>query len=119
MDIVRMSEVYEKPFANPLFTGTDVTRQILAPDSKEYTINNVHFGMGIRTKFHSHDSEQILIVTAGTGIVATEEEERLVTVGDIIFSPAGEKHWHGATKDSEFSHIFVLRSGSKVTQLED
>lgn len=119
MKVVRMDEVSKEPFENPIFTGSDVTRQILLPLSKEFTANIVNFGKGVRNKFHAHDSEQILIVTQGRGIVATEREERIVTKGDIILIPAGEKHWHGATKDSEFSHIFITRGGHKTTQLED
>ncbi len=79
----------------------------------------VNFSKGARNKFHTHTSDQALIVTAGEGIVATEQEERIVSPGDIIFFPAGEKHWHGATKDSDFSHIWVLATGSKTKQLED
>lgn len=119
MKIVQINKVPKEPYLNPVFTGTDVKMQAILPDSKEYRINIVHFGKGVRNKFHAHDSEQILIVTAGKGIVATEQEERIVTVGDVIFIPNGEKHRHGATKDSEFSHIYILRQGSKLTQLED
>ncbi|NIS63175.1 MAG: cupin domain-containing protein [Proteobacteria bacterium] len=119
MKIVKMSEVSKTPAVNPLFTGRDVTRQVLVPDSKEFNVNIVNFGKGVRNKFHAHDSEQILIVTAGKGIVATEEEERFVTPGDVILFSAGEKHWHGATKDSEFSHLYVTRVGTALTQLED
>ena len=119
MKIVKMSEVFKEPIAHSLFTGIDVTRQVLVPDSKEFIVNIVNFGKGVRNKFHAHDSEQILIVTAGTGIVATEKEERVVTKGDVVHIPAGEKHWHGATKDSDFSHIYMTRVGSVLTQLED
>ncbi len=119
MKIVKMSEVSKTPAVNPLFTGPDVTRQVLVPDSKEFNLNIVNFGKGVRNKFHTHDSEQILIVTAGKGIVATEEEERFVTPGDVILFSAGEKHWHGATEDSEFSHLYVTRVGTVLTQLED
>jgi 4-carboxymuconolactone decarboxylase len=73
----------------------------------------------VRNKFHANDSEQILIVTTGRGIVATEKEEMVVVEGDVVHIPAGEKHWHGATDDSEFSHIYVTGVGSQVTQLED
>jgi quercetin dioxygenase-like cupin family protein len=118
MKIVTMQEVSKEPFDSPLFTGPDVTRQILLPDSEEYRVEIVNFGKGVRNKFHAHENEQILIVTSGRGIVATEKEERIVTKDDVIFFPAGEKHWHGATRDSEFSHIFVMRAGSKLTQLE-
>jgi len=119
MRVVTISTIPKEPYAHPLFTGPDVTRQVLVPDSQEFNMNIVNFGKGVRNKFHAHDSEQILIVTAGRGIVATEGEERVVTQGDVVFIPAGEKHWHGATEDSEFSHVYVTRIGSQVTQLED
>ena len=119
MEVVSLSNVPKEPFINDLFTGIDVTKQALLPDSSEYEINNVNFGKGVRLKFHSHDAEQILIVTAGTGIVATEQEERAVTLGDVIFIPEGEKHWHGSKGDSEFSHIFIYKKGSKYTKLEN
>ena len=118
MQIKRMCEVPREPFGGPVLTGPDVTRQVLVPDSRDYTVNIVHFGKEIRNKFHAHDGEQVLMVTAGTGIVATEKEKTAVRDGDIIFIPSGEKHWHGATEDSEFSHIYILGAGSKLTQLE-
>ena len=119
MKIVSMHGVSKELFPNPIFTGPDVTRQILVPDSKEFSVNVVNFGKGVRNKFHAHDSEQILIVTSGRGIVATEKEERVVTEGDIVLISPGEKHWHGATRDSDFSHIYVSRLGSVLTRLED
>ncbi len=119
MRVVKISEVEKESFSSALFTGSDVTRQILLPDSKEYNFNVVNFGRGVRNKFHTHDSEQILIVTAGKGIIATETEQQEITPGDIVVIPANEKHWHGATEDSEFSHIYIHRLETQLTQLED
>jgi quercetin dioxygenase-like cupin family protein len=119
MKVVRIDEVSKETYAHPLFTGSEVARQMLLPDSQENVVNVVHFGKGVRNKFHTHDCEQILIITAGRGVVATEKEEKVVTVGDIVLIPAGEKHWHGSNGESDFSHIFVSRKGSKMTQLED
>jgi len=92
MKVVNMNQVPKVPSPDPLFTGTDVTRQSVAPDSKQFKMSILNFGKGVRNRFHAHDGEQILIVTAGKGIVATETEERVVTAGDIVFFPAGEKH---------------------------
>jgi quercetin dioxygenase-like cupin family protein len=119
MKIVKVANVSKESAASPLFTGADVTRQSLELDSKEFTVNVVNFGKGVRNKFHTHDCEQLLIVTAGRGIVATEKEKKIVIPGDVILFSAGEKHWHGATEDSEFSHIYVTKVGSKLTQLEE
>jgi quercetin dioxygenase-like cupin family protein len=119
MKIIKMKEVPKEPYTIPLFTGPDVTSQSLVSDSKDMRVSIVNFGKGVRNKFHMHDGDQVLIISAGKGIVATEKEERVVTVGEVVFFPAGEKHWHGATSDSEFSHIVVTKAGAHMTQLED
>jgi quercetin dioxygenase-like cupin family protein len=118
MKIIKMNEVPKEPYINPLFTGTNVTKQFLVSDSKDLQLSLINFGKGVRNKFHIHDRDQILIVTAGKGIVATEKEKRIVGVGEVIFIPAGEKHMHGATEDSDFSHIVVLKAGVKYTQAD-
>ena len=119
MRVVKMKDVPKAPFVTPLFTSEEVTIQPLIPEGGDYNMNVVNFGKGVRNKFHTHESDQILIITEGKGIVATEKEERVVSVGEIILFPAGEKHWHGATDDSEFSHIYITRAHSKTTQVED
>ncbi len=119
MKVIKMSQVPEEDASGPLFTGA-VTRQPLLPGDmgQSFSMNSINFGRGVRNKFHTHSSDQVLLVTAGTGIVATDREQRTVTVGDLIFVPAGEKHWHGATKESAFSHISLTAHGSKTQQLE-
>jgi quercetin dioxygenase-like cupin family protein len=119
MKILKITEIPKEPLVNPLFTGSDVTRQSVVSDSKDLSVGIVNFGRGIRNKFHRHDGDQVLIINAGKGMVATETEKRIVTVGEIVVFPAGEKHWHGALPDSEFSHIVITRVGVKLTPLED
>ena len=118
MHVVNMSDVPKTPREARLFTG-EVTVQPLIPEGGDYNMAVVNFRKGVRNKFHTHESDQILIVTAGKGFVATELEQREVTVGDVILFPTGEKHWHGATEDSEFSHIYISRAGQKTKQVED
>ena len=121
MRIIRTSEVEEKPNTSALMTGGAVTAQAVIPDDVGVTLRSgiVNFARGARNKFHSHTSDQLLIITSGIGIVATEHEQREVTVGDIVHIPPGEKHWHGARKESPMSHINVTATGSETTQLED
>jgi quercetin dioxygenase-like cupin family protein len=118
MKVVKMSHVPREPNASSLFTGKDVTHQPLVSESKNFRMAIVNFGKGVRNKFHTHSGDQILIITAGKGIVATETEQKSVTVGDVVLFPAGEKHWHGATPDTELSHITIQIAGSKTAQLE-
>ena len=119
MKVVTINQIEKEPFTLPLFTSPDVTRQVLLPESKEYEVNMVNFGKGVRNKFHSHDYEQVLIVTEGKGIIATEEEEKVISAGDVVFIPANEVHWHGAAENFEFSHIYINSSQTKLTQHED
>ena len=119
MQVIKMNAVAKERFESPLFTGPEVSRQTLLPDSKEFNVNVVNFGKGVRNKFHAHSNEQVLIITSGQGYIATETEKVVISVGDVVLIPAGEKHWHGAVEDSEFSHIFVSRLGTELTQLED
>jgi quercetin dioxygenase-like cupin family protein len=87
--------------------------------SHDFNLNIVNFSAGARYKMHTHTSDQVLFVTAGKGIIATETRQEVITVGDVVHIPAEEKHWHGATPDSAFSHIALTAKGSKTTQVEE
>lgn len=120
MKVIKVNQVAKEPRVDPLFTGAVTMQAIVDTDlSKRFRVSQVNFSRGVRNKFHSHTIEQVLIVTEGKGIVATEKEEITVVPGDIAFVPAGEKHWHGAAKGSTFSHLYVMSPDSKTTQLED
>ena len=121
MRVVRTAEAPEVVSTHPLFTGGTVTRQTMIPAEMLNNFNCaiVNYSRGARNKFHIHSTDQVLVITSGIGVVATEDEEREVTVGDFIHIPAGEKHWHGARKESYMSHIYITGKGSQTTQLED
>jgi quercetin dioxygenase-like cupin family protein len=118
--VVKITELEKEPVNAPLFTGTQVYRQtIVQPEaSQNFNFGVVNFSAGSRNKFHSHTSDQILIVTEGTGVVATDNEERTVSVGDVVLIPAGENHWHGAPGQTAMSHITIQAKGSNTTQNE-
>ena len=118
MHVIRKDEPPQEDATNaPIFLGGKVTRQtIVGPEtSKYYNFTIVRFAKGARNKFHAHTSDQILFVTEGTGIVATESQEVVIKEGDAAFIPAGEKHWHGATADSDFAHISLTSADSQTT----
>jgi quercetin dioxygenase-like cupin family protein len=121
MKVVTLSELAKEPVeANPLFTGTQVYRQLIIKpeESQSFNFSVVAFSAGSRNKFHVHTSDQILIVTEGTGVVATEQEERTVHEGDVVLIPAGESHWHGAPGATAMSHITVQVKGGTTKQIE-
>lgn len=81
----------------------------------------VTFQPGARTAWHTHPLGQTLIVTAGEGWVQAEGgARRTVTVGDRVWFPPGQRHWHGATASSAMTHIALqeAQDGVNVTWLE-
>ena len=103
-----------------LMTGSQVWRQsILNPDdSSNFNFAIVAFDAGSRNKFHKHSGDQILVVTEGTGKVATDDQELEVSEGDVVVIPAGENHWHGAPDATAMAHITITVKGSQTEQTE-
>lgn len=72
-------------------------------------IGNVTFEPGCRNNWHiHHKGGQILLVTAGTGYYQEwGKPARKLHAGDVVNIPPEVKHWHGAAKDSFFSHLAI------------
>ncbi len=120
MKVIKIDQINKELQVRPIFAGR-VTQQTIVDTSisSRFAIRLINFDKGARNKFHAHSIEQVLIITEGKGIVATDKEEVIVVPGDIVFIPANEKHWHGATKDSAFSHLYVMAPEQETTQFED
>lgn len=117
MKIVSLKSRIMEKRSGGIFTGEVEISALIGPDSgsKEFRAAIVTFPPGVKNKFHVHDHEQILFVTEGKGVVATENEEKEVSPGDLILIPAGENHWHGAKEGSAFSHLYVTSGETKTT----
>jgi quercetin dioxygenase-like cupin family protein len=85
MKVLKPDAIPAEPTNNPLFTGGPVTRQtLLTPEmSHDFNLAIVNFSAGARNKMHIHSSDQILFVTAGKGIIATETRQEVIGVGDV------------------------------------
>ena len=104
------------------FTGSVRVEMLFeALDPSHASGGSVTFEPGARTAWHSHPRGQILIVTAGTGLVQPwggRIEE--IRAGDVIRIPAGQKHWHGASPQASMTHIAMTehRDGTAVEWME-
>lgn len=83
-------------------------------------IFNVTFEPGCRNNWHIHNADngggQVLIVVEGEGWYQEEgKEPRKLHVGDVVTIPTNIKHWHGATKNSWFSHIAIEVPGTNTS----
>ncbi len=98
---------------NDAYAKYFIGQSYLAPLSTEQVgIFNVTFEPGCRNNWHIHNADkgggQILICVAGRGYYQEYGKEAVEMLpGDIINIPVGVKHWHGAAKDSWFSHLAV------------
>ncbi|MBQ3285278.1 MAG: cupin domain-containing protein [Ruminococcus sp.] len=92
------------------FIGESFLNPLTDFQNGEFPLFNVTFEPGCRNNWHIHHADkgggQILICTAGEGWYQEKgKEARELKEGDVIVIPQGVKHWHGAKKDSWFSHI--------------
>lgn len=114
----------DKRSVNPdWFTGRVWMKELSGKiSSKEQDIYHVHFPKGARTKLHSHNGSQILVVVNGSGSLAMYQRygtrrtefkiKKTQTIrlnkGDIVCVPPKTLHTHGSvSKSREFSHIAI------------
>ena len=101
------------------FQGQSYLKPLTDP-KKTVFMANVTFEPGCRNNWHIHHAQagggQLLICIEGEGWYQEEgKEAQSLVPGDIVTIPAGVKHWHGAKKDSWFSHIAVECPGHECS----
>ena len=101
------------------FSGESFLNPLTKPETGVF-LANVTFEPGCRNNWHIHHATkgggQLLVCTAGEGWYQEEEKEAVSLVpGTVITIPAEVKHWHGAKKDSWFSHIAVEVPGENCS----
>ena len=91
------------------FTGSVIVDPLFAAIAHtRATGGHVTFEPGARTAWHTHPAGQTLIVTSGTGWAQQwNGEKREIRPGDVIWTPPGVKHWHGATATNGMRHIAI------------
>lgn len=94
------------------FTGTVRIDPLFAaaPPSRA-AANAVTFEPGARTAWHTHPLGQLLIITAGAGLVQRDGSPvETIHPGDVVRFEPGEKHWHGASASTAMTHIAIQES---------
>ena len=114
------SNMFGKGIPNDMFAKFFIGDSFLNPltdfQHGEFPLFNVTFEPSCRNNWHIHLADkgggQILICTAGEGWYQEEgKEPRELKEGDVVVIKPGVKHWHGAKKDSWFSHISLEAPG--------
>jgi len=104
------------------FTGSVRIHPLFAANHPSRTSGaSVTFEPGARSAWHTHPLGQTLIVTAGAGWVQQAGgNKQEIKPGDVIWTPPGVKHWHGATVTNGMTHIAVQEwlDGKNVEWME-
>jgi quercetin dioxygenase-like cupin family protein len=102
------------------YTGVAIAEILFgAAATKPLTAVEVTFEPGSRTAWHNHPAGQYLVVTSGIGWVQQRGgKKREIKAGDVVWTPPGVAHWHGATPTHAMSHLaiweFVDGSGGEL-----
>ncbi|MDG2983810.1 cupin domain-containing protein [Latilactobacillus curvatus] len=91
------------------FVGQSYLSMLVNEPDVNVGVGNVTFEPGCRNNWHIHHAGYpILLVTGGEGWYQEEgKAAQHLVPGDVIVTKDGIKHWHGATKDSWFSHVAI------------
>lgn len=91
------------------FIGKSYLEPLVNDPKVNVSVSHVTFEPGCRNNWHQHHNGfQILLVTGGEGwYQETGKPARLLKPGDVVVTHNDVKHWHGAAKDSWFSHIAI------------
>ena len=106
---------------NDAYAKYFVGQSYLTPLSlSQVPVFNVTFEPGCRNNWHVHHAKsgggQMLICVGGRGWYQEEGKDAVeLTPGTVINIPANVKHWHGAAKNSWFSHLAFEIPGEETS----
>ena len=104
------------------FIGNSYLKPLTDPKETSIFIANVTFEPSCRNNWHIHKATngggQILVCVDGEGWYQEEgKPAQSLKPGDVITIPANVKHWHGAKKDSWFSHLAIEVPGENTENI--
>src|SRR6266581_1352457 len=82
------------------------------PEGPKASIAHFRFDPGARTKWHSHEAGQIVLVEEGIGRTQVKGGPVIeLHANDTIYCPPGVVHWHGAGPDKGGVQFNISRGG--------
>lgn len=109
MRITRVGDTPASAGPAAFFTGQAQVQQVLgARDPSRLSAGYVMFQPGARSAWHTHPAGQLLVIVAGTGWVQEAGKPRqTVHAGDMVWTPPGVRHWHGATSTTAMTQLSI------------
>jgi quercetin dioxygenase-like cupin family protein len=107
---------------NDWFSGEAFLTPLIARDkNNEFSAGSVSFDVKARTNWHTHPKGQVLVVTEGQGYYQEKNRPaRIIKKGDVINIPEDVEHWHGASENTNMTHIAITnyKDDLQVTWLQ-
>lgn len=79
-----------------------------ATDTRGLNISLVRFPRGVRRPWSSHAQDQYAWIVSGKGIIASEEGEKELHPGALVFIPANTRHQHGASDEAGMTQLSII-----------
>lgn len=98
----------------PVFTGparwSDLAAAVGGSGPLAAVLTTFEAGSG--TAWHTHEHPQVLVVTAGTGVLEQRSERtRVMGVGEVAVVAAGVVHRHAAGGGEAMTHVSLSVAG--------
>lgn len=109
MDIENLINEGYTPVPAEYFSGNAFLKPLVKADNvTNCNVSEVVFAPGCRNNWHTHPSNQILLVKQG--VCYYQEEGKPIqkfAAGDVINVLPGIRHWHGASPDTVMIHTAI------------
>ncbi|HTC32169.1 MAG TPA: cupin domain-containing protein [Bryobacteraceae bacterium] len=100
---------YSQDKPNPNFTGGEVKT---IKENSQGNIAHFYFPAGVRTRWHSHEGGQIILVEDGVGLYQEKGGPVVeLRAGETRYCPPGVVHWHGASPKEGGTQFNISRGG--------
>ena len=85
-------------------------RMLIGPDDGARNFHMRHFTVtpGGHTPHHRHDYEHEILFLKGTGIVKSEQQDRIFKAGEVAFVPANEMHQFVNTGEAPCEFVCLI-----------
>lgn len=102
----RTSESYKPGTAFAPHTGDVLLDAVLTAEG--VFVNSAVYVPCARTYWHAHENGQLMLITSGKGTVVNRDGESvIVEAGDVVHTPGGEEHWHGAAPECFVTYMSI------------
>lgn len=77
-------------------------------ESLDSRIAIVHLPPGLVRDWNKHNTDQLVWVVDGEGILISETKETRLQKGTAVHIPKGVNHRHGATKENSLTQLSII-----------